>query len=315
MYDVVIIGAGAAGLSAALYAARRSLRTLVLTKNLGGQTATTLGIENYPGVPQAEGPALMDTFRQQAELFGAQLIYDPVAQVKRDGDQFIVIGESGKSYPGRALILAFGKVPRHLQVPGEQEFANKGVVYCATCDAPLFAGKDVAVVGGGSAAVDAALLLFKIANRVYLLHRRGDLKAEEVLVKRLQRESKIELMLNSIVTAIQGEDFVSQIIVENLTTKESNSLSVQGVFVEIGYEVKADFLTSLVKLNRASEIIIDSFNRTSTLGVFAAGDVTTVPFKQTIISAGEGAKAALSAYNYLNDIPVGTAIEDHNRSS
>lgn len=313
MYDVIMVGAGAAGLSAALYTTRRTLKTLVISKDLGGQTATTLNMENYPGVPAVEGSALMKTFAEQAKRFGAELVYDEIIRIDQPKTDFIVVTNSDKSYRTRSIILAFGKVPQRLNVPGEGKFTGKGIVYCATCDAPLFADKDVVVVGGGSAAADAALLLSRIAHKVYLVHRRDQFRAEDILVGRMSKEPKIKFIFDSAIKSIDGRDFVESVVVENLKTHKTTDLKVQGVFVEVGYRVEADFISKMIKLNDAGEIIIDRFNQTSVPGIFAAGDVTTVPFKQTIISAGEGAKAALSVYNYLQGIPLETQVEDYNR--
>ncbi|OGB74783.1 hypothetical protein A2810_00520 [candidate division Kazan bacterium RIFCSPHIGHO2_01_FULL_49_10] len=312
MYDVIVLGAGAAGLSAALYATRRALKTVVLNKEFGGQTATTLAIENYPGIERIEGPELMVRFKAQAEKYGAKVLNDPATSILKLEDTFTVTGQSGKTYETKTIILAFGKTPRRLNVPGEAEFANKGVVYCATCDAPLFAGKDVAVIGGGNSGVDAALLLSKIAQQVYLVHRRDEFKAEQILVDRLKQSANVKLILNSAIDTIYGNGLVSGIKIKDLTTDQVSDLAVQGVFVEIGYEVTADFLPDGIKLNEAGEVIIDAFNYTSCPGIFAAGDSTSVPYKQTVISAGEGAKAALSAYNYIQGATPGSEISDHN---
>lgn len=312
MYDLVIIGGGAAGLSAGVYASRRSLKVLVLSKDIGGQTALANKMENYPGVKSVDGIKLMNVFKEQAEQFGTEIIHDVVATVDKQDDIFTIKTESDQTYKSKSVILAFGKIPRQLNVPGEKEFMNKGVVYCATCDAPLFAGKDVVVVGGGNSAVDAVLVLSKIANKVYLVHRKDSLRAEDILVKRIQQESNVEIIFNSIVEEIKGKDFVDQVLIKNIKTEAVNKLAVQGVFVEIGFEVKADFVSHLVKLNKTGEVIIDQSNQTSTPGLFAAGDVTVVPFKQTVISAGEGAKAALSVYNYLAGASLSSSVEDHN---
>ncbi|MFH0905612.1 MAG: FAD-dependent oxidoreductase [bacterium] len=304
-YDLVIIGAGAAGLTAALYAVRRKLSTLVVSKDLGGQTAATLDIENYPGVESSTGPDLMQKFASQAKKFGAEIQLDSIKDIQPTADGFNVQAESGKNYYARAVILAFGKSPRLLDVPGEAQFRNRGVVYCATCDAPLFKGKIVAVVGGGNAALDAMLLLEKIAGKVYLIHRRDSFRAEEVLIERAKQSDKIEFVLNAAIKEIKGDQFVTDVIVE--TPAGERKLGVEGVFVEIGQEVPSGFVKKLVEVNGAGEIVIDELNQTSRLGVFAAGDATTVAFKQTIISAGEGAKAALSVYNYLQGPTSGPA--------
>lgn len=196
-YDVIIIGAGAAGLTAALYTTRRQLTTLILTKDVGGQTSTTMDIENYPGVDFSTGPDLMNDFAKQAKKFGAEIKLEPVDTIQqRDGD-FHITTQSDQTYNARAIILAVGKYHRQLGVPGEEEFKNKGVVYCATCDAPLFAGKQVAVIGGGSAAFDAALLLTKIASEIYLIHRRDEFRAEQILIDKAKQEPKIKFILQS----------------------------------------------------------------------------------------------------------------------
>lgn len=304
MYDLIIVGAGPAGLTAALYATRRTLKTLVLTKDLGGQTTLALNIENYPGATNLSGLELMEKFKQQAESFGAEIKFDLVKDIKKINDLFEIVTENGQAYKSKSVVLAFGKVPRKLNIKGETEFLGKGVVYCATCDAPLFSGKDVVVIGGGSAAADAALLLSKIASKVYLVHRRDKFRAEDILVKRIQESSNIEFVLNSTIEEIKGNDFVEKIVIKNTETLEVSEINVQGVFVEIGFEVKTDFIKNIIKLNKFGEVIIDEFNQTSLPGIFAAGDITTVPYKQTVISAGEGSKAALSAYNYLNNINI-----------
>lgn len=304
MYDLIIIGAGPAGLTAALYAARRTLKTLVLTENLGGQTILALKIENYPGAMDLSGIELMEKFKQQAESFDAEIKFDLVEDIKKSSDVFEVLTKSRQTYKSKAIILAFGKIPRKLNIKGETEFLGKGVVYCATCDAPLFSKKDVVVVGGGSSAADAALLLSKIANKVYLIHRKNKFNAEDILVERMQKNSNIEFVLNSTVEEIKGTDFVEKVVIKNIETLDLSEINTQGVFIEIGFEVKTDFIKTLIKLNEVGEVIIDKFNQTSLSGMFAAGDITTVPYKQTIISAGEGSKAALSVYNFINNINI-----------
>ncbi len=307
-YDVIIVGAGAAGLSAALYATRRQLATLVLSRDLGGQTSTTMDIENYPGVDFSTGPELMARFAGQAKKFGAEIQLEGISKINQDPDGFTIQSDSGAAYHARAVILAFGKSHRHLNVPGEAEFMNKGVVYCATCDAPLFEGKTVAVVGGGNAAMDTALLLTKIASKVYLIHRRDEFRAEGILVDKVKTDPKVELILNGTIKQIKGEQFVSAITIT--TPAGERNIAVEGVFVEVGQQVFTGFVKDLIQLNSAGEIIVDNFNQTSQPGIFAAGDVTTVPFKQTVISAGEGAKAALAVYNYLQGRDPGTKFAD-----
>ncbi|MEA1909618.1 MAG: FAD-dependent oxidoreductase [Patescibacteria group bacterium] len=297
-YDVIIIGAGPAGTSAAIYAARRALKTLVISKDLGGQTALALNIENYPGIKKIDGIDYMKETKGQAEEFGAEFIFETVTELKKEGDKFNLKTNGGKDYMAKAVILTFGRSPRKLNVSGETEFIGKGVAYCATCDAPLFTGKDVVVVGGGNSAVDAAVLLSKTSPKVYLVHRRDNFKAEKVLVKKMEESANIEQVLNTNVTEIKGDSFVSKVLVkaEGGDTREINA---EGIFIEIGGDVNAEWLAGMVKLSEAGEIEIDKSNQTSVPGLFAAGDSTTVPYKQTIIAAGEGANAALAAYDHI----------------
>lgn len=299
MYDLIIVGGGPAGLTAALYASRRALKTLVLTKNFGGQVALNSNIENYPGIENISGLDLMLTARAQAEKSGAKIADADIKSIAKIEPGFKVVSAGGKEYEAKAILLALGREPRKLGIPNEAEFIGKGVAYCATCDAPLFAGKNVVVVGGNNSAVDTALLLSKIARQVYLIARKGALTAEAVLTNNLNSLSNVKIVYHAIVEAIHGHNFVESVTVKHLDTETNEEIITDGVFVEIGYEVKADFLGDLVKRNAKGEIIVDDYNRTSLAGVFAAGDVTNTPFKQAIISAGEGAKAALAIYDYL----------------
>jgi len=301
LYDVIIIGAGAAGLSAGIYTSRRNLKTLILSKDLGGQASTTPYVENYPGFRKIGGFELMKKFEEQAKDFGIKIIYEGVKSVKPKKDKFTV-QTSNQEYEGRTLILAFGKSPRTLNVSGEKEFSGKGVSYCATCDAPLFRGRVIAVVGGGNSAIDAALLSSEIGKKVYLIHRRDKFSAFESLVDELKKKKNVEFVLNHVVVEFKGDKFLKSIIIENVNRKEKRELEVGGVIVEIGSEVKTDFIKSLVKLDEKNQILINNNCETSHPGIFAAGDVTNVPFKQIVVSAGEGAKAGLQAYNYLHGI-------------
>ena len=191
-YDVIIIGAGPAGVSAAIYAARRALKTLVISKDLGGQTALAINIENYPGIKKIDGLDYMKETKKQAEEFGAEFSFETVTNLTKQGNRFELKTNSGRDYITKSVILAFGRSPRKLNIPSEDKFIGKGVAYCATCDAPLFAGKDVVVVGGGNSAVDAAILLSKTSPKVYLIHRRTEFKAEKILVKKKDEVIKIE---------------------------------------------------------------------------------------------------------------------------
>jgi len=298
LYDIIIIGAGPAGLTAGLYASRRTLKTLILSKDLGGQAALSYDVENYPGVDLIDGLSLMNRFAKQAQKFGAEIKYGGVKKIAMINNQFIVETQKEK-YQGKAIILAFGLEPTNLNIPGEKEFKGRGVSYCATCDGPLYKNKIVAVIGGGNSALDAAEYLAKLAKKVYLIHRRDQFRGEEVVIEQLKKNKKVEMVLSSEILEIKGNNFVKSIIIKDNGHDKTRELEVDGVFVEIGYTPKTSLVKNLVKLNNESEIITDQDSNTSHGGIFACGDVTDCPYKQIIISAGEGAKAALQAYKYL----------------
>ncbi len=302
LYDVIIVGTGPAGLTAALYTSRRSLKTLVIGQTMGGQAILPACVENYPGFGKTDGLTLVKEWQAQTIAAGAEIKTGLVTEIEQDGDSFEVELEDGTEYKAKAVILTMGRTPRKLNVPGEAEFTGKGVAYCATCDAPLFAGRDVAVIGGGNAAVDAAILLASIAKQVYLIHRNDKFKAEAVLLHKLATLNNIEKILHTEIKEIIGSSFVEQIKINQILDKTEQILDVQGVFIEIGGDANTNFVKDFVELNEKQEIVVDEYGRTSVKGVFAAGDATAVPFKQMIVAAGEGAKAALSAYNYIQGL-------------
>lgn len=297
MYDVIIIGGGPAGLSAALYAARRSLKTLVIAKSVGGQATIAPVIENYPGIDKISGGELSAKFYTQASKFGAEIKSDEIKSITKD-KHFALQGNS-KKYQARSVILAFGKTPQDLGVKGEEEFKSKGVSYCATCDGLFFKDKIVAVIGGGNSAAESAILLAKTSKQVYLIHRREEFTAEKVLFDEITKNPKIKTILNSVITEIKGSDVVGSVDIQSLKDKSISNLALSGVFVEIGFVVKADFVKKLVELDKRNQIIINELNQTKTPGLFAAGDVTQIRYKQIIIACGEGAKTALAVYDYL----------------
>ncbi len=298
-YDLIIIGAGPAGLTAGIYAARRALKTLVLSMDVGGQVASTPDIENYPGFEMISGADLSGKMMEQAKKFGVEIKVDEeVQELKKEKDIYIAKTNSSK-YGAEAIILAFGKKPRELDVPGDNEFRGRGVSYCATCDGPFFKGKKVAVVGGGNSAMDAALYLSKIAEKVYVIHRRDQFRGDEIEVGKMKNNKNIELVLDSTVSEIVGSDVVEKVKIENVKTRDTSELVVDGVFVEIGYEVASDFVKDLVKIDDRSQVIIDADGKTSDPGIFGAGDLTQTPYKQIVVAAGQGAVAALSAYDYI----------------
>ncbi len=300
-FDVIIVGAGAAGMTAAIYAARRNLRAAVLTKDVGGQTNTTNHIENYPGIDVIDGPALMKKFEEQACDFGAEIFCDDVEKIEKLGERdFRITGSD--SYRCKAVILAFGKTPRTMNVPGEKEFANRGVSYCVTCDGPLFKNKIVAVVGNGSSALEGAEFLSGICSKVYVIHRTPGFSGANEDVEKLKKRGNVEFVSNAVVKAAKGDKFLRSIIVENSATKKTTPLDVGGLFVELGFESKTEFVKDLVERDKLNQIVINELCETKTPGIFAAGDVTSVPFKQIVISAGDGAKAALQCYNYVKNL-------------
>lgn len=298
LYDVIIIGGASAGLTAALYASRRALKTLVLTKDIGGQLSLTNDVENYPGFEQVGGFELADKMKKQAEKFGAEIKFETVTAVDKEGDQFRVTSNS-TSYLSRTVILAFGKTPRSLDAPGEAALMGKGVSYCATCDMPFFRQKRVVVVGGGNSAIDAALYATDIASEVHLIHRRNEFRGEAVLVERLKSKPNLTIHYNSMITQIHGQERVSGVTLQNIEDQSVIELPVEGVFIEIGYVVKSEFVAHLVQMTERHEIVTNRHYSTSCPGIFAAGDLTTTPFKQAVISAGEGCVAALAAYEYI----------------
>ena len=308
MYDVIIIGAGPAGLTAAIYTSRRNLKTIVLTKDLGGQVIKTPYIENYPGFKKIEGFKLIKNMEEQVKDLGVEIKYEEVVKIIPKEKTFVVETRERK-YESRTVILAFGKTPRSLNVPGEKEFSGKGISYCATCDAPLFRDKIVAVIGGGNSALDATLLLSSLAKKVYLVHRRDEFRAFESLVEEAKRKKNVEFVLSHVVEEFKGDDILRSMVLKNVKTGERKEIKVDGVFIEIGSEVKTDFIKGLVKLDKNNHIIVNNNCETSRPGIFAAGDVTTTPFKQIIVAAGEGAKAGLNAYNYLHGIKAEIIID------
>lgn len=296
-FDIIIVGGGPAGLTAAIYCARRSLKTLVIAKSIGGQATYAPEIENYPGINTISGGELASKLYSQATKFGAQFKSQEIESLTKS--KLFKLKTNLDNYTARAVILAFGKTPRDLNVPGEKEFKGKGVSYCATCDALFFKNKIVAVVGGGNSAIESTILLSKTSKMVYLIHRRSEFTAEKVLLDEIERNPKIKLIVDSVVTKIEGNQVVTSVGVSNLKNSKASDLKLDGVFVEIGFVVNADFVKKLVKLDAKNQIEIDHLNGTKTDGLFAAGDVTTIRYKQIVIAAGEGAKAALSAYDYL----------------
>jgi len=299
VYDAAIVGGGPAGLAAAMYAARKNLSTIVVATDIGGQLGTTRDVANYPGFELITGPDLVQKFFAQAAQYGIeQLIGEQVVNLRVDDRTRILALESLREIRARTLIIASGVQKRHLQITGEKELAGRGVVYCSTCDGPLFKGLRVAVVGGGNSALEAALEMDGVAGSVYLVARNG-LAGDLVLEGKVRSSAGIQLLPNHEPVEIHGAERVDGLTVRDRETDATQRLPVDGVFVEIGLFPNTAFALDLVDTNERGEIIVDSHCRTGIRGVFAAGDCTDVHDKQIVISVGEGAKAALGAFEYL----------------
>lgn len=299
VYDVLIAGGGPAGLTAAIYCMRKGLDVGLITVDIGGQVNITASIENYMGYRYIGGLELVDKFKAQVEQFTIGLRKGiKISSVIAGGVKDINL-EDDSSYHARALIIATGKSPRRLNVPGEEEFMGRGVAYCATCDAPLYRRRKVAVVGGGNSGVEAAIELAKIAKNVTLIQLLEKLTADEILIEKLKAFPNVDILLEHETLEIKGDTGVGALVVINKKTGEENRIGLHGVFVEIGLIPNTDFAKGVLDMNAYGEIEVDCVCRTKSPGIFAAGDVTSIPFKQIIIAAGEGSKAALSAYDYL----------------
>jgi len=299
MYDLMIIGGGPAGMTAAVYAARKKLNALLLSKDVGGQVNWTLGIENYMGYQLIEGPELIKKFEEQVKQFPIDIkVGEGVSSLSRISGGFEAKTDGGETYQAKAAIIVTGKRPRPLGVPGEEKLRGRGVTYCATCDGPLFADMKVAVIGGGNSALEAADDVVKVAEHVYLVSL-TQLTGDQVLIDRVKGASNLTMFLEHEVVAITGEKLVDSIKIRDLKTKQERELQVGGVFVEIGLMPNSDLVKGVAALNRIGEIEVNCNNETNVPGLFAAGDVTNVPEKQIVVAAGEGAKAALQAHRYL----------------
>lgn len=298
MYDVIIIGGGPAGLTASVYTARKKLNTLVLTKDFGGQPMWTTEIENYMGYQFITGPELMEKFDEQARHHSDNIKYEEARKLTVNTDNTFTVATGNGQYQAKAVIIASGKRPRRMEVPGEVEFTGRGVSYCATCDGPLFANKTVAVVGGGNSAVQAAYELSGVAETVYLIVR-NRYSADPVMLDKLQQAKNVIALQGYISKEVQGNLFVEKFIVARKDRGEETDLAVQGIFVEIGLNPNTEFAEGVLALNQRREIMVDCRCRTNVSGLFAAGDVTDGIDKQIVIAAGDGAKAALIAYEYL----------------
>ena len=302
-YDLIIIGAGPAGITAGVYAARKQIDTLIITRDIGGQAMWSSGIENYLGYIYISGVELVQKFEEHLRTFDIKLDFARVTALSRANATFRVDTEDGRRFAAQSVIVGSGKSPRLLNVPGEKEFTGRGVTYCSTCDGPLFAGMDVAVVGGGNSGLDAVVQMMKICPKVYLIEVEDELRADEIMREQARAAENVEILTGTAVKEIHGDAFVHSITATNVHSGEARVLDVKGVFVEIGLAPNTGFVKDVVRLNERGEIPVDCGARTSIPGLYAAGDATDVPQKQIICAAGDGAKAALGAYSYLVRLP------------
>jgi len=300
MHDVVIVGAGPAGLSAALYAARADLNPLVLTgTQIGGQAALTHNIENYPGFPEGIGGVeLSDLFQKNAERFGAELVFDNATSVDLSQRPFTV-KTYGSSYQTKTLIIATGASPNELGIPGEKEFLGKGVSYCGTCDGWFFKDKKVVVVGGGDSALEEGIFLTRYATSVTIIHRRDELRGGALLQKRAFKNPKISFMWDTIVKEVLGDQSVEKVLVENVETGEQSEITTDGFFVFIGHTPNSAMFESQLKMDKEGYLVINQQMETSVKGVYAAGEIADPRYRQVVTSAGMGAAAAIEATRLL----------------
>lgn len=305
-FDVLVVGGGPAGASAAIYAARKGIRTGIVAERFGGQVMDTLSIENFISVKRTEGPKFAASLEEHVKEYDIDVMNLQRAKRLEKKDLFELELENGAVVKGKTVILSTGARWRNIGVPGEEEFKNKGVAYCPHCDGPLFAGKDVAVIGGGNSGVEAAIDLAGITNHVTVLEYNTELKADSVLQDRLKSLSNVTVLTNARTQEITGTDKVNGISYIDLQTGEEKHVQLSGVFVQIGLVPNTDWLGDFVERTQHGEIVIDQRGATNMPGVFAAGDCTNVPYKQIIISMGGGATASLSAFDHLirSDIPV-----------
>ncbi len=299
VWDVAVVGGGPAGITAAMYAARKNLSTILIAMDLGGQVGITHLVTNYPGMPVVEGPELVRLMFEQAYMYGLErMLGERVDAIRVDGRAKVLELASGKEVKARSVILASGAEKRKLEIPGEEEFAGRGVVYCSTCDGPFYRDKKIAIVGGGSSALEAAVEMSGIAKKVHVVSR-GPWSGEEWLRDKAGSAPGVRPLIGYEPVEIRGGETVEQLVIRDVETRKPRTLVVDGVFIEVGYSPNSALVLDLARTNQRGEVVVDEWGDTGVRGVFAAGDVTANKQKQIVIAAGEGAKAALAAFDYL----------------
>ena len=301
VHEMIILGSGPSGLTAALYAGRASLHPLVITGNeFGGQINTTSEVENYPGFSGETGPDLVEVMKAQAERFGAEIALDYIEKVDLSRRPF-KLASHGKEYLAKSLILAVGASYRKLGIPGEEELTGRGVSYCATCDGFFFSGKEIVIVGGGDSALEEAIFLTKFASKVTVIHRRDELRAGAILQKRAKNNPKIEFIWDTVITKINGEEAVTGLELKNLKTGQTSTFKTDGVFIAIGHIPNSKLVAGQLDIDEQGFVTTDKHLRTNVEGVWAAGEITDSIFRQAITSAGMGAAAAIEAERWLSE--------------
>jgi thioredoxin-disulfide reductase len=305
VYDLIIIGGGPAGITAGIYAGRQRMKTLLITKEFGGQMAKkSTEVCNYPGFERISGMELIDTFVEHLKKQeSVEIKFEQVKQVEKEGNTFKITTAENEKIESKTVIVATGADPRPLEAVGEKEFIGKGVSYCVTCDGPIFRNKDIAIIGGGNAGIEAALFMTNYANKIYVLEFGAEIKADQQNKNDAEKSDKIEIITNVAVKEIKGEVMVNSLVYQDNVSKELKTLQVGGVFIEIGSQPATALVKGLVDFTKRDEIMVESeMFTTKTPGLFAAGDDNSGPYKQIVTAAGEGCKTALAAYDYLRKL-------------
>lgn len=305
IYDLIIVGAGPAGTSAGIYAARQKLKTLIISKDIGGQVAKkAVDIENYPGFEKISGPELIKVFNQQLIKNEVEIVLTEISKIEKQ-KTFILTTTTGEKYEALSVIVATGADPRPLEVEGEKEFIGKGVSYCSLCDGPIFKNKVVAVVGGGNSGFESANFLSNYVSKIYILEYSDKPKADKHNQDLLSKTGKVEIITNAKVLRFEGGPLLNKLVYNDVVTNEEKVLEVQGAFIEIGYSPATAFVKDLVDFSSRDEIMVEAETfSTKTPGLFAAGDCNMGKYKQIVTAAGEGAKAALASYEYIKKMQM-----------